>query len=202
LTTHRSINLAGYLRRAGGDPALVVAHRLAAALLYYQTGSGGLARTLPALAGELAEFGDDVVPGSFAELAGRVGQVEGVRLARELPAEPSNAGAGLLEQWEPVIAGVVAAAQGDTDAAEALAPMLAELDTASDWAVLAGVLRRVLQGERAGSCSTGWIRPTSRSLPVCLAASVTRPALLAGSNPDRCSCPVLPVVGPVVLRGR
>jgi hypothetical protein len=165
-------NLASHLRRVGGEPVLVVAHRLAAALLRYQIGEGRLADTLRALAGDLAEFDERSIPGSFAELAGRVGRVEGVRLAellaslpgpvadgeaalaevlrlaREQPAEPSETGVGLVEQWEPVLAGVVAAAHGDTEAAEALAPLLAELDKDADWTVLAGVLRRVLAGER------------------------------------------------------
>jgi hypothetical protein len=165
-------NLANYLRRAGREPALVVAHRLAAALLRYQAGEGRLAGTLRRLAGELAGFGEQSVPESFVELAGRVGQVEGVRLAellaglpgpaadgdqalaevlrlaREQPAQLPDAGAGLLEQWEPVVANVVAASHGDSEAASALRPLLTELDKASDWAVLAGVLRRILEGER------------------------------------------------------
>jgi hypothetical protein len=51
------------LRRADRDPVLVVAHRLAAALLDYQTGGGGLAATVRVLAGELAEFGQPVARG-------------------------------------------------------------------------------------------------------------------------------------------
>jgi tetratricopeptide (TPR) repeat protein len=165
-------NLANYLRRAGGEPALVVAHRLAAALLSYQTGSGRLGATLRTLTGELAEFGGQAVPGSFAVLCARVGQVEGVRLsellarlpgpaadgdqalaevlrlARERPTQPPATESGLLDQWEAVIAGVVAAAHGDAEARAGLEPLLAELDRASDWAALAGVLRRVLAGER------------------------------------------------------
>jgi hypothetical protein len=40
-------------------------------------------------------------------------------------------------------------------AREGLASLLAELDTTSDWAALAGVLRRVLQGERGGQLLAG-----------------------------------------------
>jgi tetratricopeptide (TPR) repeat protein len=165
-------NLATYLSRAGGDPALAMAHRLAAALLRYQTGEGRLTGTLRTLADDLAKFGEQALPGSFAELDGRVGQVEGVRLAelfgrlpgpaadgdqalaevlrlaREQPTQPLDTRQGLLEEWEPVIAGVVAAARGDPEARAGLGPLLAELDTTSDWAALAGVLRRVLAGER------------------------------------------------------
>jgi hypothetical protein len=150
----------------------VVAHRLAATLLRYQTGEGRLASTLRTLARELAEFGEQEVPESFDELDGRVGQVEGVRFAEllarlsdpatdgdqalaevlrlthELPAEPPAAGQGLLEEWEPVLAAVVAAASGYPEARAGLEPLLAELDTTSDWAALAKVLRRMLAGER------------------------------------------------------
>jgi tetratricopeptide (TPR) repeat protein len=87
-------NLANHLRRAGGNPALVVAHRLAATLLDYQTGSGLLAGILRRLAGELAEFGEQAVPGSFEVLCARVGQVEGVRLAELLAGPPGPAGDG------------------------------------------------------------------------------------------------------------
>jgi hypothetical protein len=169
----RHYNLAIYLRRAGGDPGLVVAHRLAAALLRYQTGEGRLASALRTLADDLAEFGEQALPESFGELDGRVGQVEGVRLAellaglpgpaadgeaalaevlrlaRDQAAPSSETGPGLLAQWEPVIAAVVAAARGDIEARAGLAPLLAELATSSDWAALAGVLRRVLAGERS-----------------------------------------------------
>jgi hypothetical protein len=87
-------NLANYLRRAEGDPTLVVAHRLAAALLHYQTGGGRLAAALQVLAGELAGFGEQVLPGSFQALCARVGQVEGVRLAELLADLPGPAADG------------------------------------------------------------------------------------------------------------
>jgi tetratricopeptide (TPR) repeat protein len=84
-------NLASHLRQAGGDPTLVVAHRLAAALLVYQSGGGRLDSALLTLAGELAKYGEQMIPGSFAELAGRVEQVEGVRLVELLARLPSPA---------------------------------------------------------------------------------------------------------------
>jgi uncharacterized membrane-anchored protein len=43
---------------------------------------------------------------------------------------------------------VVAASQGDRDAAERLAPDLAQLAETQDWAALAAAIRRVLDGER------------------------------------------------------
>ncbi len=75
-------------------------------------------------------------------------------LARDLPATPANPGQGVLDRWAPVIDAAAAAAGGDPKAAEALAPLLAELDT-TDWAALAGVLRRILQGERGGQLLDG-----------------------------------------------
>ena len=87
-------NLSIYLQRAGQDPALILAHRLAAALIRHRTGSGRLAVTLAALARDLVEAGDPApLPGSFAELCDRVGQVEGVRLAEladRLPRKASD----------------------------------------------------------------------------------------------------------------
>jgi hypothetical protein len=54
-----------------------------------------------------------------------------------------------------VIANVVAADRGDAEAAIALERLLAELGKASDWATLAGVLRRILHGERNGQLLDG-----------------------------------------------
>jgi tetratricopeptide (TPR) repeat protein len=75
-------SLATSLRDAGGERELTLAHRLAAALVYYQMGSGWLPVVLSALLKDMA-VGDQPppLPKSFAELCVRVGQVEGVRLA-------------------------------------------------------------------------------------------------------------------------
>jgi hypothetical protein len=86
------------------------------------------------------------LPGPAA--GGEQALAEVLRLARELPNEPPGAGQGPLKQWELVVAAVVAAAQGDEQARTALEPLLAELAKSTDWPALAGVLRRVLAGER------------------------------------------------------
>jgi tetratricopeptide (TPR) repeat protein len=185
-------NLANYLRRAGRNPTQVVAHRLAAALLYYQSGAGRLSGTLRTLAEELAAFGDQVVPGSFGELAARVGQVEGVRLgellaslpspapdedaalaevlrqARDLPAEPADPAQGVVELWAPVLAAIEVAAGGDAEAAAMVASVLTKLDASADWA-LAGVLRRILAGERGAQLLAG-LDPTDTLLVTTLLA--------------------------------
>jgi len=68
-------NLSNCLERSGADPGLTLAHRLAAALLSVQTGSGRLPTTVGALAisNLPAQLPD------FARIADRVEQVEGVR---------------------------------------------------------------------------------------------------------------------------
>jgi tetratricopeptide (TPR) repeat protein len=170
-------NLAEYLRRSGGDPAAVVAHRLAAAVTFYQISSAELPAGLRRLAGELAEFGEQVLPRSFEELAGWVGQVEGVRLsellaglpgrtgeealaevlrsARDQPASTAVPEREILDQWMPIIDRVVAAAGGNTESIEELAPALDLLEKTRDWSALIEVLRRILAGERSQNLLRG-----------------------------------------------
>jgi tetratricopeptide (TPR) repeat protein len=161
-------NLAVSLRQTSGDPAQVLAHRLAAAYLHSRTGSGRLPSSLAGLAADLADAGDPApLPGSFGELCGRVGQVEGVRLAElaarlptdqqpddqtlawlvrlaRLPAEVR----GPVLAWTPLLEAVAAAAGGDQQATAELEPVLAELAKDPEWAALSGVLGRILAGER------------------------------------------------------
>ena len=74
-------NLANYLGRAGFKSALD--HRLAADVIFFQTGSGMLASSLGGLARDLEEFGPEALPESFDQLCDRVEQVDGVQF-REL----------------------------------------------------------------------------------------------------------------------
>jgi hypothetical protein len=60
-----------------------------------------------------------------------------------------------VDQRAPVIDAVAAAAGGDAQAAAGLAPLLAELEQTSNWVALAGVLRRILQGERGQQLLAG-----------------------------------------------
>ena len=48
----------------------------------------------------------------------------------------------------PVVAAAIAAAQGSTEAAAQLEPLLQELAGRSDWSALVGVLRQILSGAR------------------------------------------------------
>ncbi len=54
----------------------------------------------------------------------------------------------LLQQWQPVIALVVATIQGDEVARSQLLPLLDQLSSSGDWRSLAAALQRVLAGER------------------------------------------------------
>lgn len=61
---------------------------------------------------------------------------------------PSSAIAQIREQWSEVIQAVVAASNGDADAAMQLAPFLDKMSQRDDWRALMAVLRRILSGER------------------------------------------------------
>ena len=78
-------NLAESLMRGGGPPKVVLAHRLAAGVIDFQTGSGGLVQDLSALVWHLTQSAPDLppLPDSFDELCRIVEAVEGVRF-REL----------------------------------------------------------------------------------------------------------------------
>ena len=78
-------------------PELVLAHRLASALIEYQTASGGLARTLRALSDDLVAFAPDPSPVSarFAVLVGIGAQVEGARFAKWFARLPIARAVGL-----------------------------------------------------------------------------------------------------------
>ena len=163
-------NLAIYLSRAGHG---ALAHRLAVAVIRLQMGSGYVASTAAALSAEPAGRGvGDPVP-SFAQVCDEVGAIEGVELARLLEGLPGPAGSGeealaavlalaaevpaptdqdrlqqVLEHWRPLIDGVVAAARGEAEAAQAVELELDELAASPDWATLVAALRLVVAGQR------------------------------------------------------
>jgi tetratricopeptide (TPR) repeat protein len=171
-------NLANYLRGRGADPGVVGAHRVAAAVIAYQTGSGRITDRLSALGRLLA--GDDgaSVPRSFGQVCALVGQVPGVDLAGLLARLPSRAHdpdtavqvvlaaaldaaaaeeAGRVELalagWASVLSALhTAATDPDPDTrAAAAATLTAVLDgfaDSNDWRTLAAVLRHIHTGER------------------------------------------------------
>ena len=132
-----------------------------------------LAVTQRALASEMRVASSDVVlPDTVAELVHVAEQTEGVHLselvtalqpdpraaedalaqvlraAADLPAEADSDIARHMQQWEPVIAAIAAASQGDQDATTELLPFLDDLAERPDWAALVRALRRILDGDR------------------------------------------------------
>jgi len=129
------------------------------------------------------ELGEDAraggLPSTIAEVVAIAEQTEGVRLgellaalqpdpraveealagilraAAELPPDDTADIAGYLERWEAVIAAVAAACRGDQEAVTELEPVLGEVSQSPDWAALAGVLRRILDGERGTALLDG-----------------------------------------------
>ena len=60
-----------------------------------------------------------------------------------------------LDQWEPVISSLAAAARGDPTADQALDLVLTSLGEHADWQQLVTVLRRIRAGERDPDLATG-----------------------------------------------
>jgi hypothetical protein len=132
-----------------------------------------LARTQLSLATELGQdtaAGARSLPGTLAHVVHVAELTDGVRLGELIAAlqpdrEAADAalaqilrdaaklhvGTGLpahLKQWESVIA-AVATASRDQELAARLRPHMQELASAREWAALASVLRRILDGERS-----------------------------------------------------
>jgi hypothetical protein len=94
-------NLANYLARQGADPADVLAHRLADAVICYQTQSGGFGTSLR----NLARSDLPPAPPPFTDVVERVQVVEGVRfgaLFERLPRTVADGDAALRAIWELV----------------------------------------------------------------------------------------------------
>jgi Mg-chelatase subunit ChlI len=76
-------------------------------------------------------------------LAGRVQLAAGpIRAATAAGAQ------ALVDQWEPMLAAILAATTGDQAATQQVDEGLNGLADTKDWAALVGVLRRVLAGDR------------------------------------------------------
>jgi len=183
-------NLSNYLRRAGADAAQVLAHRLAAAALCVQTGSGGLQVTIRNLAN--LELPDRPPP--FATTADQVERVEGVRfrtLFAALPAtypdgdaaiaavwglvrqgvEGRTAGDGgsaaqtqgdPLRQFDPLLQAIAAVAGGDQGPRAQVEQLLAQLEQ-KGW-MLRGPVQRLWSGERSADSLTAGLDPQDSAL--------------------------------------
>jgi tetratricopeptide (TPR) repeat protein len=84
------------LKRAGRDRKVALAHRLAAGVIYWQTGSGWLTLTLQNLARNFAACAPDLLPlpDDFAEMCRLVEAVEGVRFRELFESLPRRAATG------------------------------------------------------------------------------------------------------------
>jgi tetratricopeptide (TPR) repeat protein len=164
-------NLASYLNLAGRKPTEAVAHRLAAALLNRATGRvGGYATTLKALARDLHR-GADLPPASLEQIITLVDAIAGVHFGQFFAAlvpdpqtrenlltdtinaaqaeEPDERDAAAhVDRWQPVIAVVVAATRGDSEAIEAIQSLIDELASTADWARLANAITAIIGGVR------------------------------------------------------
>jgi tetratricopeptide (TPR) repeat protein len=176
MTGHR--NLANHLDQDGADRRQVWAHRLAAAVIAYQTGSGQLTPAVRDLTGLLAAHGPSAAPRSFAGVREIVDDIPGVDLAGLLNRLPRRAPdpqaaldhvldlaaqAAADEQAGHVAAfaaAVAAAANGDARGhpADPRRPR-----RRPDTAPLAAALSRVLAGDRDPALANG-LHPAYASL--------------------------------------
>jgi len=101
---HRAMshgNLATHFEYAQCEPSLVLAHRLAASLLFFQTDSGSLTKSINLLANSALP----AVPPTFEQVATTVEQIEGVKfrdLFACLPTRAPNGDAAIAAVWEMV----------------------------------------------------------------------------------------------------
>jgi hypothetical protein len=206
-------NLANYLRQVGADPVGRLAHRLAAATLSQMIGRGAyLVTVVQGLAREISDLPEVPPPTSIAEVAGLVEQVEGVRfteLVTVLAGDPDIAQQALttviqttresppddvydlqrhLDGWEPDLVTLVAAANGDPNAATDIDQTLNQLAGASEWANLAAALRRVVAGDRDPNQLTTGLDPIDTAIVTraldALAGHITLDPAPAGDTED------------------
>jgi hypothetical protein len=164
-------NLATTLKRGGATPAFVLAHRLAACILDFQTQSGGLSVDV----NNLANSDLPPSPPAFAAVVAAVEQIEGVRfaalfarlpraapdgdaaiaavwrLAQEEKAKRAERTKAILQQFEPLLQLVAAAVTnaGLRPQIEALLPQLEQ----KGWR-LTDAVRRIWAGERDAQALT------------------------------------------------
>jgi hypothetical protein len=174
-------NLGSYLHRHARQPDAALACHLAATLIRTLARAAEADQSARAAAGDLRAAGAGArLPADVAALSARVGagipgtdlgrlldafvptagaakQVLGelVMLVRDLAAAPHAAHPSLLAAWDPAIAALLAAADGDTEAATALDAQLGRYQDSPDWGALAVALRRLGAGETGPGLLTG-----------------------------------------------
>ncbi len=182
-------NLAKYLARAQAAPDVWLGHRLAAALLYGLTGMTGQRGTLRALARVMRNPAvAAALPATVQQLREQVDLTPGVRFGALLDAVQPDPGAqqtaldGVLhaartmpdeqlydpqravEKWEPLLAGIVVATDGDPAVAEDVQRALDRLIDSPDWGALVVVLRQVLAGEREPQSLLSGLNPVDTAI--------------------------------------
>jgi tetratricopeptide (TPR) repeat protein len=195
-------NLGTYLIGHTHQPQAALAHHLAAALIYILIG-GQPDHSLSSAANDLRTLGSDAtMPADVAGLCRQASEVPGVDLARILTALAP--GPELAEQayqqlttrvqaaaavppsrhlaaWDPVIAALLAARDGDTQAAAAFDEELAQYSDSPDWAALAAALAKIRGGDTSPSLLDGLDRIdtaiTSRALDALADRTTIPPAL-------------------------
>jgi len=174
-------NLGHYLGSFARQPqvAAAFAHHLADALIRDLAGTGDTDESLRSAAADLKvlDIGTPV-PADLEDLCRHVAAAPGVHLAgllgtlapgpraqqafkdltaraRDLAGDRPILMAGLLASWDPVISAILAAFDGDAEAAAALDQELSRRRDSADWSGLAAALRRVRDGETGPELLTG-----------------------------------------------
>ncbi|HEX5403058.1 MAG TPA: hypothetical protein VFX16_12230 [Pseudonocardiaceae bacterium] len=164
-------NLANYLIKAGQDLRAVWAHRLAAAVIRYQTNSSRFTTSLQSISRLVGHSGGVPVqaPLSFNDICSTVDSLAGVRFAELFGLLPDRIEGGQstvdeimklttdmrdaaieesIAAWEPIISAMVATADKDAnaEAGRLLDDALAELEKQHPWRELVFVLTRIQAG--------------------------------------------------------
>lgn len=160
-------NLANYLQ-AGEEPRAVWAHRLAAAIIRYQTESPRLTTSLRSIGRLVGQQAEASAPLSFNDVCVLVDNLPDVRFAELFATLPDRADSGQaaideimrltagvrdsairesVAAWEPIISALVAAQQPDAgEVAALLDDALTELGKQHAWQELVVVLRQIQVG--------------------------------------------------------
>ncbi len=168
-------NLAGYLKRSAAAPESVLAHRLAASVIFAQIGSGNLGQVIP----NLARSPLPPTPPPFEQVCAIVEQVVGVRFRELFARLPQRAPSGeaaiaavwemavrekaeassqksdlqeILGKFEPLLQAIAAVARGDQSNREEIEATLLKLE--ENGRRFAEATRRIWVGERDAEALT------------------------------------------------